>query len=173
MHARAPTQRRGGSPRAQTRPTRATRLLHPDGLTRPEYQLTRPMWLTMILMTSTWCNCDVSMHSRHVRMTSAWCNCDIIMYSRHVMSAPSQMPRPHSGATCQVICRKPSRAGSRGIGSSVANRSSDHNCFDQILSIWNVIWMISDLFPANLIVPDAMVRSDRWELKSKVVVVNY
>jgi hypothetical protein len=49
-------------PRAQTRPTR---LLRPDGLTWPEYQLTRPMWLTWILMTSAWHNCDVSMHSRH------------------------------------------------------------------------------------------------------------
>ena len=58
------TRRRGGWPRAQTC---ATRLLHPDGLTRPEYQLTRPMWLTRIRMMSAWHNCDVSMHSRHAQ----------------------------------------------------------------------------------------------------------
>jgi hypothetical protein len=28
-------------------------------------------------------------------------------------------------------------------------------------------WMISDLFPANLIVPDAMVWSDRWDWDQK------
>jgi hypothetical protein len=51
--------------------------------------------------------------------------------------------------------------------------SSGQNCFDQILAIWNAIWMILDLFPANLIIPDAMVWSDHWDLWPKVVVVNY
>jgi hypothetical protein len=46
-------------------------------------------------------------------------------------------------------------------------RSSGQNCFDQILAVWNTIWTISDLFPANLIIPDAMVRSDRWDLRPK------
>jgi hypothetical protein len=52
-------------------------------------------------------------------------------------------------------------------------RSSGQNCFDQILAVWNVIWTISDLFSANLIVLDAMVRSDHWDLRPKVMVVNY
>jgi hypothetical protein len=51
-------------------------------------------------------------------------------------------------------------------------RSSGQNCFDQILAVWNAIWMISDLFPANLIIPDAMVRSDHWDLRPKMAVVN-
>jgi len=51
-------------------------------------------------------------------------------------------------------------------------RSSGQNCFDQILAVWNAIWTISDLFPANLIVPDAMVRSDHWDLRLKMAVVN-
>ena len=51
-------------------------------------------------------------------------------------------------------------------------RSSGQNSFDQILTVWNGIWTISDLFPANLIIPDAMVRSDHWDLGPKVVVVN-
>jgi hypothetical protein len=51
-------------PRAPTRPTRP---LHPVELTRPEYQLTRPMWLTRIRMTSAWRNSDVIMNSRHAR----------------------------------------------------------------------------------------------------------
>jgi hypothetical protein len=40
-------------PRAQTRATRHTRLLHPDELTRPEYQTTRPTCQTRIRMTSS------------------------------------------------------------------------------------------------------------------------
>jgi len=58
------TLRQGVCPRAQTRPTR---LLHPDELTRPEYQLTWPMWLTRIRMTSAWHKSDVIMNSRHAR----------------------------------------------------------------------------------------------------------
>jgi len=46
-------------------------------------------------------------------------------------------------------------------------RSSGQNCFDQILAVWNAIWMISDLFPANLIVSDAMVQPDRWDWDQK------
>jgi len=46
------------------------------------------------------------------------------------------------------------------------------NCFDQILAVWNAIWTISDLFPANLIVLNAMVRFDRWDLRPKMAVVN-
>jgi len=46
-------------------------------------------------------------------------------------------------------------------------RWSSQNRFDQILAVWSAIWTISDLFPANLIVPDAMVRSDRWDLRPK------
>jgi len=79
---------------ARRLPTRATRLLRLDGLTRPEYQLTRPTWLTRILMTSA---CTVGMPG----ITSAWCKCDVSMHSRHVMSAAtsstSQQTRQQSG----------------------------------------------------------------------------
>jgi len=52
------------------------------------------------------------------------------------------------------------------------SRWSGQNCFDQILAVWSAIWTISDLFPANLIVPDAMIRSDHWDLRPKMAVVN-
>jgi hypothetical protein len=94
MAALSITLRQGVCPRAQTRPTRALRLLRLDGLTRPEYQLTWPTWLTRILMTSA---CTVGMPG----MTSAWCKCDVSMHSRHVMSAAtsstSQQTRQQSG----------------------------------------------------------------------------
>jgi len=70
------TRRRGDCPRAQTR---ATRLLHPDGLTRPEYQMTRPTCQTRMRMTSSCHKHDASMHS--------W----------HAMSAFSHLTHQHSG----------------------------------------------------------------------------
>jgi len=188
MTALSITLRKGVCPRAQTRPTR---LLRPDGLTRPKYQLTRPTWLTRIWMTSAWHNCDVSMHSRHVRDDISWCKCDVSMHSRHVMSSAtsstSQQTRQHSGTH---LPRHQPRAELRRAELSRAvveprdriqcswsyvqpdlrlnlGRSSGQNCFDQILAVWNAIWTISDLFPANLIVPDAMVWSDRWDLRPK------
>jgi len=94
------------------------------------------------------------------------------------------------GPTCHIISRessravlKPSREPRDRIQCSWSyvqpdlrlnlSRCSGQNCFDQILAVWNAIWTISDLFPANLIVPDAMVRSDLWDLRLKMVVVNY
>ena len=101
------TRRQDGCPCVQTRPTRATRLLRPNGLTRLEYQLTRPMQMTQILMTSAWHNCDVNMHS--------W----------HAMSATNHITRHHSGT--HLPHHQPraelswSRATSRWIGFSVAD----------------------------------------------------
>ena len=69
------TRRRAACPHVPMRPTRATRatrLLRLDGLTRPEYQMTRPIRLT-------WIEENISMHS--------W----------HVVSSPSQQTRQHSG----------------------------------------------------------------------------
>jgi len=43
--------------------------------------------------------------------------------------------------------------------------SLGQNSFDQIIAIWNVIWMILNLCQSNLIILDAMVRSDCWDLK--------
>jgi len=101
-------------------------------------------------------------------MTSAWCKCDVSMHSRHAMSAAtsSTSQQPH-----YQLRAEPSRA---ELSWAVLNLSRwlGQNCFDQILAVWSMIWMISDLFPANLIIPDAMVRSDRWDLRPKVVVVN-
>ena len=111
------------------------------------------------------------------RMTSSWCNGDIIMHSQHAMSEPRQQVRP----TCNVISREPSQVEPSLIGAEPRDRilcsrvyvqsdlrlnlsrSSGQNCFDQILAVWNAMWTISDLFPANLIVSNAMVRSDYWD----------
>ena len=140
MAALSITLRQGVCPRAQTGPTR---LLRPDGLTRPEYQLTRPMWLTRILMTSAWHNCDVSMHSRHDRKASAWCNCDVSMHRWHAMSTTSQLTRQHSGthlprhqprAEPSRAELEPSWAASRGTGSSVADPTCNR--------IWDWIWAV-------------------------------
>jgi len=73
-------------------------------------------------------------------MTSAWCKHDVSMHNWHAMSAKWD---PHAM-------------------SSAASRS------DWILAVWNTIWMISDLFLANLIVPDAMVWSDCWDWDQKL-----
>jgi hypothetical protein len=59
--------------------TRHTRLLRPDGLTRPEYQTARPTCQTRIRMTLSWRKHGASMHS--------W----------HTMSASSQLTRKHCG----------------------------------------------------------------------------
>jgi hypothetical protein len=89
-------------------PLDATRLLHPDGLTWPKYQINRPMWLTRIRMTSAWHNCDVSI--------PGW----------HAMSATSQLTRhrsrthqPRHQPQADLSRAKP--RWSRGIGSSVAD----------------------------------------------------
>ena len=210
MAALSITLRQGVCPRAQTRPTR---LLHPDELTRPEYQLTRPTWLARIRwrqhdakvtsawtvdmpgMTLAWCNCDIIMYSSMTMMTSAWCNGDVNMYSRHAMSSatsstgqqtrqqrgthlPHHQPRAEPRrAELEPSCEPRDRIQcSRsyvqpGLRLNLS-RASCQNCFDQILAVWNAIWTISDLFPANLIVPDAMVRSDRWDMRPKMTVVN-
>jgi len=131
-------------------------------------------------------------------MTSTWCKCDVSMHSRHAMSADtsstSQQTRQHSGTHLHIISREPSRVEPSRLEAEPSreprdriqcswsyvqpdlrlnlSRWSAQNCFDQILAVWSMIWTISDLFPANLIVPDAMVRFDHWDLRPKVVVVN-
>jgi hypothetical protein len=162
MAALSITLRQGVCPRAQTRPTR---LLHPDELTRPEYQLTRPTWLARIRwrqhdakvtsawtvdmpgMTLAWCNCDIIMYSSMTMMTSAWCNGDVNMYSRHAMSSvtssTSQQTRQQSGthlphhqprAEPRRAELEPSRAASRGTGSSVADPTCNR--------VWDWIWAV-------------------------------
>jgi len=165
MAALSITLRQGVCLRAQTRPTR---LLRPDGLTWPEYQLTRPTWLTRILMTSAWCKCDVSMHSRHAMSAATSSAASRAKPSR---VEPSRCEaEPSRELRDKILC---SRVYVQPDLRLNLGRSSGQNCFDQILAVWNAIWTISDLFPANLIVPDAMVRSDHWDLRPKMVVVNY
>lgn len=152
MDACAITRWRGVCPPAPTRPTCAMRLLRPDGLTRPT-------WLTRMRMMSAWRNHGVSIHS--------W----------YAMSAPSQLTRQHSRPTCHVIGREPSCELRYRIQCNWSyvqpdlrlnlGCSSGQNCVDQILVVWNVIWTISDLFSANLIVSDAMVWFDRWDWDRK------
>jgi hypothetical protein len=100
MSARAVTRRHGYYPRAQTRATRHTRLLRPDGLTRPEYQLTRPTCQTRIRMTSLWRNHDASIHSQQTchHSVSKPCHCTVI---RHVIIV---------GPTGHFTSREPHRA---------------------------------------------------------------
>ena len=118
-----------------------------------------------------------------IRMTSSWCNHDVIMHSQHVMSATSQLTRQHSGThqpQAEPSRAKRSRAEPRAEGRIQCSwsyvqpdlrlnlsRSSGQNCFDQILAVWNAIWTIADLFPANLIILDAMVWFDRWDCDQK------
>jgi len=175
-----------------TRATRHTRLLHPDELTQPEYQTTRPTCQTRIRMTSSWRNHDASMHvSAQSAGTSASSQHDMSSYSQqHVIVQSSQWDPPAtspdaSRAKSSRVRRaelEPSREPRDRIQCSWAylqpdmrlnlGRLSGQNCFDQILAVWNAIWTFSDLFPANLIVPDAMVWSDHWDLRSKMAVVN-
>jgi hypothetical protein len=136
-----------------------------------------------------------------IRMTSSWCKHDASMHSWHAMSASSHLTRQHSGThlprhqtraeprraelSWAELCwsqAEPSREPRDKILCSGVyvqpdlrlnlGRSSGQNCFDQNVAAWNAIWTISDLFPANLIVPDAMVRSNHWDLRPKMMVVN-
>jgi len=148
------TRRRGDCPRAQTRATRHTRLLHPDKLTRPEYQTTRPTFQTRIRMTSTWRNHDVSIHSQHARQRPVSRHV-IVQSACHVIIQSATRQRPvirhviTVGPTCHVINRvpsrakpsraelsravlKPSRATSRGIRFYAAESTCNR--------IWDWIW---------------------------------
>jgi hypothetical protein len=196
---RAITRRRRDCPRAQTRATRHTRLLHPDELTRPEYQTTRPTCQTRIRMTSSWHNHDASIHSQHPvsRRVIIQSACHVIVQSACHVIVQSSATSSKWGPTCHVtrlelshaelsepsrIGAEPSREPRYRIQCSWSyvqpnlwlnmSRWLGQNCFDQILAVWSAIWTISDLFPANLIVPDAMVRSDHWDLSPKMAVVN-
>jgi hypothetical protein len=102
---------------------------------------------------------------------------DIIMASACTVGMPCQRPVSTVRPTYHVII-KPSGAEPRErIQCSWSYVQPDlrlnlsrwwgQNCFDQILAFWNVIWTISDLFPANLIVLNAMVWSDHWDLDRK------
>jgi hypothetical protein len=94
------TRQRDGWPRAQTCATHHTRLLHPDGLTRPECQTTRPTCQTRIRMMSSWRKHDTSMHSWHAMSTSS-------QQTRH---RPVSRHVSKVGPTCHVISREPSLA---------------------------------------------------------------
>jgi len=169
MPARANTGRRGGCPRGPTRHTWATRLLRPNGLTRPEYQMIQPMCMTCIMMTSSWRICDVSTPvGMPCQRPVSW-HVSIVGPTSHVISRepnwveqsrvePSREPRDRIQCSWSYV--QPDLRLN-------LSRSSSQNCFDQILAVWNAIWMISDLFLANLIVPDAMVRSDHWDCDQK------
>jgi len=88
-----------------------TRLLHPDGLTLPEYQMTRPTRQTWIRMASAW------RHHAQLACHVSW----------HVIIV---------GPTSHVISREPSwsRAASRGIGSNVAD-STCNRIWDWIWAV--------------------------------------
>ena len=115
MAALSITLRQGVCPRAQTRPTR---LLHPDGLTRPEYQLTRPT-MNSAMMNNT------IMNSNMQRMTSALCNDDI--------SKPltSQHTCQHSGTHCHISSRELSQA--KPHGSRAKPRAEGNDSVQQSL----------------------------------------
>jgi len=132
---------------------RHTRLLHPDELTRPEYQTTRPTCQTRIMMTSLWRNHDASIHSQHAckrpvsRHVSVQSACHVIIQSAtrqrpvisHVISV---------GPTCHVTSYEPSwaepnwsraelepsRAASRGIRFCAAESTCNR--------IWDWIWTV-------------------------------
>jgi hypothetical protein len=124
------TRRRGDCPRAQTRSTRHTRLLHPDELTRPEYQTTRPTCQTRIRMTSSRRNHDASIHSqdacqrpvsRHVSMpcqrpvsshVSVRSSNTSSLWSHHPRHQPQAEPRRAELSRAEL---EPSRAASQGI----------------------------------------------------------
>jgi hypothetical protein len=142
------THRRGGYPRA---PTRATRLLRPNGLTRPEYQLTQPTWLTCMMMTSAWCNYGVIMHCGMPCQRPVSWHVSTMGPTNHVISRePAGLSRvefelsrePRDRIECRWSYVQPVLKLNLGY-------SSSQNCFEQILAIWNAIWMILDLFPAN------------------------
>jgi hypothetical protein len=114
----------GHAHRRAPRVKRHTRLLHPDGLTRPEYQLTRPTCQTRIRMMSSWrqhaqlaCHCSV----QSADMSAQWDP------PRHVTRRePSHEPRDRiqcSGSYVQPDLRL-------NLG-----RSSGQNCFDQVLAV--------------------------------------
>ena len=113
---------------ARCQPTRATRLLCPDGLTRPEYQTTRPMWLTRIRMMSSW--------RQHAQLA-----CHVSDQSAY-MSTTNQLTRQHSGThlpchqpRAELSWAEPSRAASRGIGSSVTDPRCNRS--------WDWIWAVN------------------------------
>jgi hypothetical protein len=115
--SRAVTRQRGDCPRAQTRPTRVRHLLHLDGMTRPEYQLTRPTCQTQIMMMSSWRKHDVSIP----------------------VGMPCQRHGSIVGPTCHVISCEPSRvvlelsqASSQGIRFCAAESMCNQ--------IWDWIW---------------------------------
>jgi hypothetical protein len=124
--------------------------------TRPEYQLTRPMWLTRIMMMSSSCNCGVNMHSCMTRMTSTWCNCDVSMHSRHAMSAPSHLTCQHNGTHPPHHQPRAELESSHELRYRIQcswsymqldlrlnlGRLLGQNCFDQSLDVGNVMWTI-------------------------------
>jgi len=128
----------------------------PEWQTRPKYQMTRPTRLTRIRMTSAWHNCDVSKHSWHAMSATSQ-----LTYQHNGTHQPRHQPwaklswaEPRDRIQCSWSYVQPDLRLN-------LSRSSGQNCFDQFLAVWNAIWTISDLFPANLIIPDAMVWSDR------------
>jgi hypothetical protein len=149
MAALSITLRQGVCPRAQMRPTR---LLRPDGLTDPNTSWPDPHgwpgyeWRQhdIIVMSA----CTVGMPG----MTSSWCKCDVSMHSRHAMSAATSstsqqtcqrngthLPRhqlraePHRAELSRAEL-EPSRAASQGTGSSVADPTCNR--------IWDWIWAV-------------------------------
>jgi len=154
--------RRGGCPRA------STRLLRLDGLTRLEYQMTRSTWLTWMRMTSSWYNYGVSMHSWHAMSSTSQLTCHQCRSRQPRLQAANWAKPIGAELSCKlkvmIQCSwsyvQPDLRLNMGC-------SSGHNCFEQILVVQNAIWMILDLFPANLIIPDAMVWFDYWDLDRK------
>jgi hypothetical protein len=79
---------------------------------------------------SSWRNSDISMHSRHAgmpRMTSTWCKCDIIMHSQQPVSwhiSTGDPPAMSSAASWAKLSRAiVSRAEPRAEGEDSVQRS--------------------------------------------------
>ena len=175
MAALSITLRQGVCPRAPR--VFFTRMSWPDPNTSWPDPCEQQTWI----VTTSW---TAAMNRSMQMMASPWCNDDIRI------ELTSQLPRHHIGThlTRHQPRAKPSWAEpsreprDRILCSRVyvqpdlrlnLSRWSGQNCFDQILAVWSAIWTIQDMFPANLIIPDAMVRSDRWDSRPKMAVVNY
>jgi len=88
----------------------------------------------MLGMTSAWCKCDVSMHSRHA-MSSATSSTSQQTRQQSGTHLPHHQPRAEpSWAELRWAVLKPSRAASRGTGSSVADPTCNR--------IWDWIWAV-------------------------------
>ena len=130
--------------------------------------MTRPTWMTWMRMTSSWYNYGISMHSWHAMSSTSQLTCHQCRSRQPRLQAANWAKPIGAELSCKlkvmIQCSwsyvQPDLRLNMGC-------SSGHNCFEQILFVRNAIWMILDLFPANLIIPDVMVWFDYWDLDRK------